>query len=664
MDIEQQITTLRNELREHNYNYYVLDTPTISDFEFDHKLSLLQELEKAHPEFYEPNSPTLRVGGEITKNFETVPHTYRMFSLENSYSKEDLEDWEKRIEKMVDGEVEFTCELKYDGASISLTYENGKLIKAVTRGDGFQGDDITANVKTIRSVPLQLKGDFPPLFDIRGEIVLPFEGFAKMNEERVELGEEPYRNPRNTASGSLKLQDSAEVAKRPLDCLLYSLKGERLPVKTQFESLEKAREWGFKVPKAAKLTKNLDEVSEYINYWDVHRHKLPYETDGVVVKVNNLQQQEELGYTAKSPRWAMAYKFKAEQVSTVLNQITFQVGRTGAITPVANLEPVELAGTIVKRASLHNADQIEKLDIREGDTVFVEKGGEIIPKIIGVNLEFRDPKSSPTEYITVCPECGTELVRTEGEAQHYCPNAEGCPPQIIGRIQHFISRKAMDIEGLGGETVTLLVNNGLINNYADLYLLKEEQIIPLERMAQKSAENMIKGIEASKQIPFERVLFGLGIRYVGETVAKKLAKHYKTIEALKNASEEELITVDEIGERIAQSVGSFFASEENIEILATLKSYGVQLEISAEKLANQTDTLKGNTFVVSGVFTKVTRDELKKMIEDNGGKVSSSISAKTNYVVAGDNMGPSKKTKAESLGVAIISEDDFLQMIS
>ncbi|MBG43591.1 MAG: DNA ligase (NAD(+)) LigA [Aequorivita sp.] len=664
MNIEQQITALRNELREHNYNYYVLDNPTISDFEFDQKLKQLQELEKAHPEFYDPNSPTLRVGGEITKNFETVLHTYRMFSLDNSYSKEDLEDWEKRIEKMVDGKVEFTCELKYDGASISLTYENGKLKKAVTRGDGFQGDDVTANVKTIRSVPLQLKGDYPPLFDIRGEIVLPFEGFAKMNAERVEAGEEPYRNPRNTASGSLKLQDSAEVAKRPLDCLLYSLKGDSLPIKTQFESLKKARQWGFKVPEAAKLAKNLDEVLEFVNYWDIHRHELPYETDGVVVKVNNLQHQEELGYTAKSPRWAMAYKFKAEQVSTVLNQITYQVGRTGAITPVANLEPVELAGTIVKRASLHNADQIEKLDIREGDTVFVEKGGEIIPKIIGVDFTQRDPNSLPTNYITECPECGTTLVRTEGEAQHYCPNSEGCPPQIIGRIQHFISRKAMDIEGLGGETVALLVNNGLINNYADLYLLKEEQIIPLERMAQKSAENMIKGIEASKEIPFERVLFALGIRYVGETVAKKLAKHYKTIDALINASEEELVTVDEIGERIAQSVVSFFASEENMATIERLKSYGVQLEISPEKLANQTDTLNGNTFVVSGVFTKVSRDELKKLIEDNGGKVSSSISSKTNYVVAGDNMGPSKKTKAESLGVAIISEDDFLQMIS
>ncbi|MBB6680868.1 NAD-dependent DNA ligase LigA [Aequorivita sp. 609] len=663
MNIEQQITSLRNELREHNYNYYVLDNPTITDFEFDQKLKQLQDLEKAHPEFHDPNSPTLRVGGEITKNFKTIPHTFRMYSLDNSYSKEDLEDWEKRIEKMVDGNVEFTCELKYDGASISLTYEDGKLVKAVTRGDGFQGDDVTANVKTIRSVPLQLKGDYPPLFDIRGEIVLPFEGFTKMNAERVEAGEEPYRNPRNTASGSLKLQDSAEVAKRPLECLLYSLVGVRLPIKTQFESLEKARQWGFKVPTEAKLAKSLDEVLAFVNYWDIHRHELPYETDGVVVKVNNLQQQEELGYTAKSPRWAMAYKFKAEQVSTVLNQITYQVGRTGAITPVANLEAVELAGTIVKRASLHNADQIEKLDVRERDTVFVEKGGEIIPKIIGVDFTQRDPNSQPTQYISECPECSTPLVRTEGEAQHYCPNAEGCPPQIIGRIQHFISRKAMDIEGLGGETVALLVNNGLINNYADLYLLKSEQIIPLERMAQKSAENIVNGIEASKQIPFERVLFGLGIRYVGETVAKKLAKHYKTIDALINASETDLVTVDEIGERIAQSVVSFFASEENLTIIERLKSYGVQLEISADELANQTDTLNGQVFVVSGVFTKVSRNELKKLIEDNGGKISSSISSKTNFVVAGDNMGPSKRTKAESLGVAIISEDNFLEMI-
>ena len=664
MNTEQQINQLREELRKHNYKYYVQDNPTISDFEFDQKLKQLQELEDKHPEFYDANSPTLRVGGQVTKNFETVAHEYRMYSLSNSYSKEDLEDWETRIKKLVDGPVEYVCELKYDGASINLTYENGMLQKAVTRGDGFQGDNVTTNVKTINSVPLKLKGDFPPKFEIRGEIILPFEGFAQMNAERVEAGEEPYRNPRNTASGSLKLQDSSEVAKRPLECLLYSIKANRLPFATQFESLEKARDWGFKVPDVAKLTKSIDEVLKFVNYWDVHRHDLPYETDGVVVKVNSLYQQEELGYTAKAPRWAIAYKFKAEQVSTKLNTITYQVGRTGAITPVANLEPVELAGTIVKRASLHNADQIEKLDIREGDTVFVEKGGEIIPKIIGVDFTQRDPNSEPTAYRTTCPECDTELRRKEGEAQHYCPNAEGCPPQIIGRIQHFISRKAMDIEGLGGETVALLVNNGLINNYADLYDLSKEDVLPLERMADKSAENLINGIEASKKIPFERVLFALGIRYVGETVAKKLAKHYKTIDALSTATEEQLISVDEIGDRIAESVVSFFASEENKLVIERLKGYGVQLAISAEKLANQTDKLNSETFVVSGVFHKVSRTELKKLIEDNGGKVSSSISGKTNYVVAGDNMGPSKKTKAENLGVPIISEDDFLEMIS
>ncbi|MAY23040.1 MAG: DNA ligase (NAD(+)) LigA [Flavobacteriaceae bacterium] len=663
MNTEAQIHQLREELREHNYKYYVLDQPTISDFEFDQKLKQLQQLEAEHPEFYDANSPTLRVGGEVTKNFETVAHRFRMYSLDNSYSKEDLEDWEKRIKKLVDGAVEYTCELKYDGASMSLTYEHGKLVKAVTRGDGVQGDDVTTNVKTIRSVPLQLKGDYPDSFDIRGEIILPLEGFAKMNEERLEEGEEPYRNPRNTASGSLKLQDSAEVAKRPLDCLLYSIKANRLPFDTQFEGLQKARDWGFKVPSEAKLAKNIDEVLAFVNYWDVHRHDLPYEIDGVVVKVNNLQQQDELGYTAKAPRWAMAYKFKAEQAVSVLHKITYQVGRTGAITPVANLEPVELAGTIVKRASLHNADQIAKLDIREGDTVFVEKGGEIIPKIVGVDFTQRSKDSEPTVYISACPECDTPLIRKEGEAQHYCPNTEGCPPQIIGRIQHFISRKAMDIEGLGGETVTLLVNNGLINNYADLYELTKEQVIPLERMAEKSAENLIQGIEASKQIPFERVLFALGIRYVGETVAKKLAKHYKTIDRLAEASEEQLVAVDEIGTKIAESVVAFFASEANKITIERLKSYGVQLEISAAVLANQTDKLAGNTFVVSGVFHQVSRTELKKLIEDNGGKVSGSISGKTHYVVAGDNMGPSKKTKAESLGVPIISEMEFLEMI-
>tara|TARA_R110002072_G_scaffold261258_1_gene419880 strand:+ start:31893 stop:33920 length:2028 start_codon:yes stop_codon:yes gene_type:complete len=664
MTTEEKINELRKELRQHNYNYYILDDPTISDFDFDIKLKELQRLEAENPQFYDPDSPTLRVGGEVTKNFETVAHTYRMYSLDNSYSKEDLLDWEKRIMKQVDGKVEFTCELKYDGASMSLTYKNGSLLRAVTRGDGFQGDDVTTNVKTIRSVPLKLKGDYPPLFEIRGEIVLPFEGFIAMNKERFEAGEEPYRNPRNTASGSLKLQDSSEVAKRPLECLLYSIKGERLPIKTQFESLEKAREWGFKVPDVAKLAKSIDEVEEFVNYWDTHRHKLPYETDGVVIKVNDLQQQEELGYTAKAPRWAMAYKFKAEQVSTLLNEITYQVGRTGAITPVANLQPVELAGTIVKRASLHNADQIAKLDIREGDTVFVEKGGEIIPKIIGVDFTQRDADSQPTRYIEDCPECGTSLIRNEGEAQHYCPNTAGCPPQIIGRIQHFISRKAMDIEGLGGETVALLVSNGLIQNYADLYELTVEQVIPLERMAEKSAENLVAGVAASKSIPFERVLFALGIRYVGETVAKKLAKHYKNIDALAAASVEDLVSVDEIGDRIAESVISFFSSEENNGIIERLKSHGVQLAISAEKLANQTDLLRGNTFVVSGVFEKVSRNELKKLIEDNGGKVSGSISGKTSYVVAGESMGPSKRTKAEDLGVPIINEDDFLEMIS
>ena len=664
MEIKQKIESLRTELREHNYNYYVLDNATISDFEFDMKLKELQALEAKYPEFYDAISPTLRVGGTITKNFETVVHEHRMYSLDNSYSKEDLEDWEKRIQKILgDAPVEFTCELKYDGASISLTYENGQLVKGVTRGDGFQGDDVTSNIKTIRSVPLQLKGDYPPKFDIRGEIVLPFEGFAKMNQERIENGEDPYMNPRNTASGSLKLQDSALVAERPLDCLLYSIVGVNLKLESQSQMLEKARDWGFKVPKAAKLCKTTEEVLEFIDHWDKHRHELPYETDGVVIKVNSIQHQEELGYTSKSPRWAMAYKFKAEQVSTVLNEITYQVGRTGAITPVANLEPVLLAGTTVKRASLHNADQIEKLDIREGDTVFVEKGGEIIPKIVGVDFTQRPISSQPTQYIDHCPECNTPLERTEGDAKHYCPNEYGCPPQITGRIQHYISRKAMDIEGLGGETVELLFKEGLIENYADLYLLTKEQLIPLERMAEKSAENLVKGVAESVKIPFERVLFALGIRFVGETVAKKLARAYKNIDSLMVATVEELMTVDEIGQRIAESVVSFFRNGINLEIISRLRQYGVQFEVSADKLENQTDLLKGQTFVVSGVFENLSRDELKKLIEDNGGKVGSSISSKTSYLVAGDKMGPSKRTKAESLGVPIISETDFLNML-
>ena len=665
MNVLETITKLRAELNQHNYNYYTLDNPTISDYDFDIKLKELQELENKHPEFFDENSPTLRVGGAITKNFETVPHQYRMYSLDNSYSKEDLLDWEIRCKKIVgDVAIEYTCELKYDGASISISYENGLLQRAVTRGDGFQGDDVTNNIKTIKAVPIKLKGDFPDKFDIRGEIILPFAGFEKMNQELIEIGETPYSNPRNTASGSLKLQNSAEVAKRPLDCLLYSIIGNNLDLKTQNEALQKARDWGFKVPSQSILAKNLDEVLEFIDYWDVHRQELPYETDGVVVKVNLIQYQEELGYTAKSPRWAMAYKFKSEQVSTVLNSISYQVGRTGAITPVANLEPVQLAGTIVKRASLHNADQIEKLDIRINDTVFVEKGGEIIPKIIAVDLAERKANSEPTKYITNCPECNTELVRIEGEANHYCPNFYGCPPQIIGRIQHFISRKAMDIEGLGGETVALLFNAGLVSNYADLYELQKEQIIPLERMAEKSAENLINGVQNSKNVPFERVLYALGIRYVGETVAKKLAKHYKNIDAIANANLLELVLVDEIGEKIAESVVLFFENQENRLIIERLKSYGVQFEMNASNDTTVSELLKGKIFVVSGVFEIYSRDELKKAIEDNGGKVGSSISSKTDYVIAGDNMGPSKLEKANQLNIPIITEIDFKTLLN
>jgi len=663
MDVKQTIEALRVELRTHNYNYYVLDNATISDYDFDMKLKALQELEQKHPDFFDPYSPTQRVGGAVTKNFKTLVHEQRMYSLDNSYSKSDLLDWETRIKKIVDGEVSYTCELKYDGASISLTYKQGKLIKAVTRGDGFQGDDVTENIKTIKSVPLKLRGNYPDKFDIRGEIVLPFKGFVAMNNQRIAQGEEPYKNPRNTASGSLKLQDSSEVSKRPLECLLYSLVGSNLGVNTQYESLQQARLWGFKVPEVSKLVNSIDQVIDFVNYWDKERHNLPYETDGVVIKVNNLYQQEELGFTAKAPRWAMAYKFKAEQVSTTLNTITYQVGRTGAITPVANLEPVALAGTIVKRASIHNADQIAKLDIRVNDTVYVEKGGEIIPKIVGVDFEKRPENSTPTHYATRCPECNTELVREAGDAKHYCPNYLECTPQVAGRIQHFISRKAMDIDGLGGETVLLLVKEGLITNYADLYRLTKAQVLPLERMAEKSADNLIEGIAKSVNIPFERVLYALGIRYVGETVAKKLAKHYKSIDAIIDATEEALVNVDEIGVKIAQSVRAFFDSEKNRATIKQLKNVGLQLELSAKQLEGQTTKLQGDIIVVTGVFNVVSRSELKKLIEANGGKVSSSISSKTSYIVAGDKMGPSKKEKADKLGVALITEAAFLDKI-
>ena len=663
MKEKEQIFKLREELSQHNHSYYVLDEPSITDFEFDVKLKQLQALELNYPELYDASSPTLRVGGEVTKNFETIVHAQRMYSLDNSYSKEDLMDWEVRLRKMVDGPIAYACELKYDGVSISLTYENGLLVQALTRGDGTQGDNVTANIKTIKSVPLKLQGDYPDKFEIRGEIVLPFSGFKTLNEEKIAAGEEPYKNPRNTASGSLKLQNSVEVARRPLECLLYSIVGENTGIQTQFDNLEKARSWGFKVPNVAKICDSIDDVLEFVNYWDVHRHELPYETDGIVVKVNNLFQQAELGFTAKAPRWAMAYKFKAEQVSTLLEHISYQVGRTGAITPVANLLPVELAGTIVKRASLHNADQIDKLDVRIGDWVYVEKGGEIIPKIIGVDLSRRKQGSDKIVYINYCTECESPLVRKEGEAQHYCPNDMGCSPQIIGRIQHYISRKALDIEGLGGETVALLVNAGLIRDYADLYELTADQIIHLDRMANKSADNLVNGVQASKEVSFERVLFGLGIRYVGETVAKKLAKHYKSIKALSEATLEGLETVDEIGVKIAESVVAFFKNEANIRMVSRLILYGVQLELSEEALSNQTTQLQGLRFVVSGIFETVSRDELKELIDSNGGKVVSSISAKTSFVVSGANMGPSKRTKADSLKVPIISEKEFLEML-
>jgi|TARA_B110000240_G_scaffold156580_1_gene174019 DNA ligase (NAD+) len=665
MTVEQRIQILRDDLNNHNYNYYVLDNATITDYDFDIKLKELEKLEHENPIFSDVNSPTQRVGGSITKNFNTLVHQNRMYSLDNSYSKDDLLDWEKRIQKMLGtAEIEYTCELKFDGASINLTYNKGQFIKAVTRGDGFQGDEVTNNVKTIRSIPLSIKEDFVQDFEMRGEIILPIDGFLKMNEERVENGEEEYRNPRNTASGSLKLQDSAEVSKRPLDCLLYQVVTAERKYKTHFESLSTARKIGFKVPKSIALAKSIDEVFDFVNNWDSKRHTLPYETDGIVIKVNNLQQQEELGYTSKAPRWAIAYKFKAEQVSTILNEITYQVGRTGAITPVANLQPVQLAGTTVKRASLHNADQIEKLDIRVNDTVFVEKGGEIIPKIIAVDFTKRPRHSEPTKYASNCPKCNSELLRTEGDVKHYCPNEFGCAPQITGRIQHFISRKAMDIDGLGGETVDLLRKEGLIENYADLYDLMVSQVIPLERMAEKSAQNMILGIEKSKEIPFEKVLFALGIRFVGETVAKKLAKYFKSMNKLMTATFKELIEVDEIGDRIAQSIIDFSSDLGNIHLINRLKMVGVKLELSAESLENQTEKLIGQVFVVSGVFYQMTRDELKKSIEDNGGKVSSSISKKTNFIVVGDNMGPSKLTKAKDLGIEIISEQDFIDKIN
>ncbi len=664
---KERIDELTRELNKHNHQYYVMNAPTISDYEFDMLLRELQQLEEAHPELAHDNSPTKRVGGDITKKFPTVVHKYPMLSLSNSYSIEEIADFETRAKKLVDGDIEYICELKYDGVAIGLTYINGQLVRGVTRGDGTKGEDVTANVRTIKTIPLQLHGNYPKEFEIRGEIYFPLATFADLNKQRLEAGEPAYMNPRNTASGTLKLQDSAEVARRGLDCFLYSVYGDNLPFTNHFEGLSSAGDWGFKVPREEnnyiKRTSNIDGIVEFIEYWDTERANLPFEIDGIVIKVNDYQKQEELGYTAKSPRWAIAYKFKAEQVSTELQSITYQVGRTGAITPVANLAPVLLAGTTVKRASLHNADQIAKLDLRVGDHVYVEKGGEIIPKVVGVDMAKRPSNAMETVYATHCPECNTELIRQEGEAQHYCPNAYGCPPQITGRIEHFISRKAMDIDGLGVETVVQLHKEGLIRNMADLYELTLEQLLPLERMAEKSAENLLSGLEESKKIPFQTVLFALGIRYVGETVAKKLAKHFKSIDALAAATHEQLVEVDEIGGRIADSVIEFFADEQNRHLIQRLRAHGLQFELAEEELVGASDKLAGLTLVVSGVFYSISRDELKKSIELNGGKLASSVSGKTDYLVAGDKMGPSKLAKAEKLGVKLISEEEYLEMI-
>lgn len=665
--IKDKIALLRKQLHQHNHSYYVLDKPVISDYEFDIMLKELADLEERHPEFDDPNSPTKRVGSGITDSFAKVKHVYPMLSLSNSYSIEEIIEWADRVKKSIEHPLEYVCELKYDGVAIGIIYQKGKLIRAVTRGDGQTGEDVTQNVRTISTVPLVLEdGNYPDEFEIRGEIFLPLAAFSKLNADKVAKGEEPYMNPRNTASGSLKLQDSNVVASRGLDCYLYGLYGENLPGKSHFENMEAARSWGFKVPSAKErkieVVRDIKGIESFISLWDNDRHDLPFEIDGVVIKVNAYADQEELGFTAKSPRWATAYKFKAEQVSTVLEKVTFQVGRTGAVTPVANLTPVALAGTTVKRASLHNADQIEMLDLREGDTVFVEKGGEIIPKVIGVDFTKRAKDAVPFVYITHCPDCHTLLERNEDDAKHFCPNTTGCPTQIKGRIEHFISRKALNIDGIGVETVDQLYEAGLIATPADLYQLKKEDLLALERMAEKSAQNLLDGLAASKQIPFQRVLFGLGIRYVGETVAKKLAKHFKNIDALMASDRENLIGINEIGERIADSILAYFEIPENRILVENLVKAGLQFEIE-ENGAETTDVLLGKSFVVSGVFD-MSRNDLKKLIEDNGGKVLGGVSKKTDFLIAGDNMGPSKRKKAEDFKVNIIDEKTFLTMVS
>lgn len=666
MDIfASRIQALRKELEQHNYNYYVLSAPTISDFEFDEKMRELQELEQAYPAYDDPDSPTHRVGSDLSKEFAKVVHKYPMLSLGNTYSQEEVRDFYEQVSRALNESFELVAELKYDGTSISLIYEQGRLVKAVTRGDGVQGDDVTANVKTIRSIPLRLQGeDYPAQFEIRGEVLLPWAEFDRLNKEREEQEEPLFANPRNAASGTLKQQNPAIVAARKLDAYLYYLLGEQLPAETHWDNLEAARRWGFKIPKVMKLCHTLQDVFDYIAYWDNKRKNLPVATDGIVLKVNSLRQQRNLGFTAKSPRWAIAYKFQAERAETRLNAVTFQVGRTGAITPVANLEPVLLAGTIVKRASLHNADIIEGLDLHLGDQVYVEKGGEIIPKIVGVNTEVRTAGlGEKVSFIKTCPECGTPLVRPEGEAAHYCPNDIGCPPQIKGRIEHFVTRKAMNIN-IGPETIEDLYEAGLVKDSADLYTLRISDLLRLERWAEKSAQNLMESLAASKQVPFERVLYALGIRYVGETVAKRLALSFHSIEALEQASFESLIAVDEIGERIAQSVRTYFADERNQAIVKRLKEQGLQMKLSEERLANQSDKLKGLTIVISGTFSKHSRDEYKAMIEQHGGKNSGSVSGKTNYILAGENMGPAKLEKAAKLGVKIIHEEEFLSMLN
>lgn len=663
-NIPQRITELRAILEEYNYNYYVLSQPVVSDSEFDMLMKELEKLEAENPGFFDPNSPTQRVGSDLNKEFEQVRHQYPMLSLSNSYSEEELRDFDQKIRKLTDQKFEYVCELKYDGTSISLRYKNGMLNKAITRGDGTFGDDVTTNVRTIKSIPLKLKGtDFPEEFEIRGEILLPFAEFERINQEREEEGEALFANPRNAASGTLKSQKSSVVAERKLDAYFYFLLGENLPDDGHLENLQAAKSWGFKISPDTEKCANIDEVIAFIRKWNLKRFDLPVATDGIVIKVNSLNLQQYLGSTAKSPRWAIAYKYKAEQAATTLLSVSYQVGRTGAVTPVANLEPVLLAGTTVKRASLHNADIIKNLDLHLGDTVYVEKGGEIIPKITGVDASSRHPMASPVVFIKNCPECETALIRNEGEAAHYCPNEDGCPPQIKGKMEHFIGRKAMNIDGLGAETIDLLYNEGLIRNIADLYDLQKEQISRLERLGDKSAERILKSLDESRMVPFEKVLFALGIRFVGETVAKILANRLINIETIEAASLEELTAIDEIGGRIAESVRAYFSNPKNVQLIERLKEKGLQMQIDEASLANRSDKLSGLSIIISGTFEKNSRDDLKKMIEQNGGKNVSSISKNTNYLLAGSNIGPSKLEKAEKLNIPIISEDDFLKMI-